>query len=193
MKDWYNSDSFWRYLLATSCLLISALVMFVGWTAWQQNEQSIEQALQEYDRFRGVVNYASQQTISKEELPQSSGLFLPSDSDAAVSANLQATVKSLAMAQAVEVIRSAEEPVFEENGAVWHPIVVDFAAPYSSLMNFVSSVEQQKPLLIIDKMQIQPNIPFGTQLQQDPFFNAEITISGATRGLRATDATVKSP
>lgn len=164
---------------ALICLL--GILLFVSTHAYFGAGQSeIDTRLEAYDALRRIVSKGStSDTRDRSISEQDKSLFHVGDSVELVDANIATLLKQFAANQSVEITRTGN--VFMENneGIRWATVAVDVTGQEAAIYNFVRQVEMSKPPLIVTKLQLRSNIQLGIAETVEMPMSSEMTISGA--------------
>ncbi len=152
-----------RQLLAVALLLLlvggcGILVAGPIWSHIVDLQDRIDQARMMVGRLSELANDDSARRALEEQTKAalSSGIFIEGESEAIRLATLQSNLSALAAAQGVKFRSARNLPTRERNDLRLIGVQVQLVVPIDRLQKLMLEIEQSRPMLIVEQIQITP-------------------------------------
>ena len=162
--------------LAFNTSVILFLVLFVvapTWSHFSDRSEEISESAAQLSHFRALSRSAKTMMSSA---PQGGDPFLPGSEERVVSADLQASLKTLATESGVRLlgIRGLPSMPFQQLRMV--AVDMELEGPAPSLRNLLSAIDNQMPFLFVTAASLR-TVTDG----DDGLIRAELKVQGAMR------------
>jgi Type II secretion system (T2SS), protein M subtype b len=180
VKNWVFRQAILPFsILALLLGVISALII----SAWSNGREQINQKLIDFDHIRSIASFKTLLN-KKTELTDETmldGLFLVAGPAPIVSAQLLAKLKQSAASHEIEVLRVEDLP--EKNIA---PLTfvggsLELTGNIGEIYTFIQDIENEKPFLFIEKLDLHSNLTSGNPTNLDTILNVSLRVYGAVR------------
>jgi Type II secretion system (T2SS), protein M subtype b len=163
-------------LLLTGC----GLWLF---NVWRANTEAMSDELLRFDRLRSVASYS--QVIARlspeAEDKVYDDLFLIGKTEAVVSADLLTQLKQMAATRGVEVVRAGDVQSKTEGPITLVGESLEMSGGITDIFSFVQDIEEGKPLLFLDRLNLRTNGFLGDEVKNDTLLIVEMQVFGAVR------------
>jgi general secretion pathway protein M len=145
-------------LLAVAIGGIGLLVVRPVWSHISDLKDSIEQERMMSTRLLAVVKDDSvRQTLEQQtKAAKAAGLFIEGESESIRLAALQSALSSIAAANGVKLRSSRNLPGREKGDLRMVGVQLQLAAPIDKLQKILFDIEQSRPSLFVDSLQVTP-------------------------------------
>ncbi|MDE2385451.1 MAG: hypothetical protein KGO53_12615 [Alphaproteobacteria bacterium] len=156
-----------------SAALMAALVLWLQYGVWADQ---VAARLNSYDRMRAVASYSAAQTTPAITLDASN--FIAGATGAARDAALATSVKTLADAHAMQVLRSENLAM---PGKSMIGLSLQLSGTYPNFLEFLKALDAARPALFLDRLVASnPAAQIPDQSSEIPM-NFEMQVSARTR------------
>jgi hypothetical protein len=171
---------------ARGMLLVILLLTGCGlwlFNVWRANTEAMSDELLRFDRLRSVASYS--QVIARlspeAEDKVYDDLFLIGKTEAVVSADLLTQLKQMAATRGVEVVRAGDVQSKTEGPITLVGESLEMSGGITDIFSFVQDIEEGKPLLFLDRLNLRTNGFLGDEVKNDTLLIVEMQVFGAVR------------
>jgi hypothetical protein len=167
MQQWPSRLAALLILLAIPC--IASTVCFFSWMQWQKGQIEFAEQLEQYDRLRAIAEYPIDGLASQNQSAPTSELILGSGAQPVLAAGLQAKIRTLGESNSLQVVQTSDLPTEKLNESFSRlGIRAELAGPLSNLQTLLSELEQSKPWLFVDNVQLRSGFADSSPQATEP-------------------------
>ena len=152
-----------RQLLAVAILALltvgfGLLVAMPVWSHVTSLQDRLEQARMMAGRLSGIANDDSNRRILEQQMTaaRTSDIYIEGDSESIRLAALQSSLSGIVAAQGVKLRSARNLPARERHDLRLVGIQVQLLVPIDRLQKILLEIEQYKPVLIVEQLQMMP-------------------------------------
>lgn len=166
------------FLLILPLIIVAAIEM----RRYQSAEAEITTEMDRFDKLRSFSLYKRNSSTStgKDSSEYNSSWYLPGETPAIMTAALQERLRELANASDVQVSQTSQTTSNEDGNMPFVGAHLEATGLALDIYRLLASVEQSKPLLLIDNLQLTADVGNETDLQAEPIVHLSIDVRGAT-------------
>jgi Type II secretion system (T2SS), protein M subtype b len=166
-------------LLLLSSFTVLAVIFLVS--SWNIGQSGLGQQLVRFDKTRSIATYGSKLKAAASTAPEGleSKFFYANGPDAIISAQVAANFKQMAAKHGLEIIRAGDLPAIADGPIKLVGETFDLSGSIANVYALIQEVEDVKPFLFVDKMDIHANGNGANDLNVDTALNITIQLYAA--------------
>jgi K+ transporter len=165
----------WLGPLVIAVLICAVLSMFI--LIWQQRQENLLEQQDLENRLARIANTTP--TTNPSAALQRAVFFHEGQTSEIVAAHILTDLKLAATSQSVEILRSGNLPLDENNGTRSTRVFLEVSGLETAVYRFLRQIELSQPLLLVTKLHIRSNGTLGTEETIEQPLTVEMTLNAA--------------